>query len=344
MSRRSSRRAPKKAAYLPAGVTTGLASLVEGNESIIASMLSSSVDIIKEGGLPKARTELIASLADCMAVNDLSAEALLARFFDASVLRTYCERRLGVSGKGNEATLAARVARAWSKPNFDPLPLEDEGGEREEGDESSAKEESAEKRTKKEDESEKGGDRKEKKKRSTKGSTEERTKKEGASEKTKKKRKMWTVDQKPSFTITAPPGPLGLTIKQYGDDFIVTDISPSCAIPDCLVPFPKVRPGDIIATINDTKIKSEDDAILKDCDKIRVLTIEGRIISMNAAEHSKGTLLHMKEAGFPHFRMMDYSDVAEKYGEDFLEELSPPNKGKSGRQILGGALASLSKA
>jgi len=37
--------------------------------------------------------------------------------------------------------------------------------------------------------------------------------------------------------------------------------------------------------------------------------------------------------------MMDYSDVAEKYGEDFLEELSPPNKGKSGKQIIGGILA-----
>jgi hypothetical protein len=44
-------------------------------------------------------------------MNDLSAEALLARFFDVSVLRSYCEDRLGVTGKGNEATLAAKLPR-----------------------------------------------------------------------------------------------------------------------------------------------------------------------------------------------------------------------------------------
>jgi hypothetical protein len=37
---------------------------------------------------------------------------------------------------------------------------------------------------------------------------------------------------------------------------------------------------------------------------------------------------------------MDYSDVAEKYGEDFLEELSPPTKGKSGRQLQAEAFQS----
>ncbi|KAL7533684.1 hypothetical protein ACHAXR_008073 [Thalassiosira sp. AJA248-18] len=342
MSRRSSRRAPKKAAYLPAGVTTGLESLVEGNESIIASMLS--VDI-KSLPSPDARTKLIASLTDCMAMNDFSAEALLARFFDVSVLRTYCERRLGVSSKGNAATLAARVARAWSKPTFGPLPLEEEGGDCNEKKKSSTKEGSTKKRTKKEDESEKGSDCTDKKKSSTKEeSTKKRTEKEDESVKKKKKQKMWTVNQKPSFTVTAPPGPLGLTIKQYSDDFIVTDVSQSCAIPEAENPFPKVRPGSIITTIDGMKIKSENDAILKDCDKSRVLTVAGGVISNNAAEHSKGTLLHMKEAGFAMFRLMDYSDVAEKYGEEFLKELSPPNKGKSGKQILAGALASLGKA
>lgn len=102
---------------------------MEGNESIIASMLS--VD-----DLPKdttdAKAKLVTLLTDCMAMNDLSAEALLARFFDASVLRSYCESRLGVSGKGNEATLAARLAKAWSKPDFEPLPLEEESGAKEE--------------------------------------------------------------------------------------------------------------------------------------------------------------------------------------------------------------------
>ena len=140
-SRRSSRRAPKKAAAsLPAGVLTGLGSLVEGNEHLIAKMLSVS-------DLPESTSEaqtLKSALTDCMAMNCLSAEALLARFFDASVLRKYCEDRLGVSGKGNEATLAARIARAWAKPDFEPLPLPEgkassEKSKRSSSDETSAK-------------------------------------------------------------------------------------------------------------------------------------------------------------------------------------------------------------
>ena len=100
-SRRTSRRAPKKAAAsLPTGVLAGLSSLVEGNESTIAQMLSVT-DLPSDKA--EAQTQLQTSLADCMAMNDLSAEALLARFFDSSVLSRYCQDRLGVSGKGNEA-------------------------------------------------------------------------------------------------------------------------------------------------------------------------------------------------------------------------------------------------
>eukprot|EP00579_Thalassiosira_antarctica_P001877 CAMPEP_0201870812 /NCGR_PEP_ID=MMETSP0902-20130614/3871_1 /ASSEMBLY_ACC=CAM_ASM_000551 /TAXON_ID=420261 /ORGANISM="Thalassiosira antarctica, Strain CCMP982" /LENGTH=314 /DNA_ID=CAMNT_0048396593 /DNA_START=95 /DNA_END=1039 /DNA_ORIENTATION=- len=309
MSRRSSRLATKKVVSLPAGTTAGLASLVEGNESIIASMLS--VD-----NLPKdttaARTKLFASLTDCMAMNNLSAEALLARFFDASVLGAYCQRRLGVSSKGNGATLAARIAKAWSKPDFEPLPLEEEGGGK-------GKEKTSTKKPKAKDKGAK------------------RTEKEEKSGKTKKKR-MWTVDHKPSFTITSPPGPLGLTIKQYYDEFIVTDVSETV----WEGPFPPVRAGDKITTIDGTTIESEKD-IIDVSKKSREIGIGERIISNNAAEHSKGTLVHMKEAGFAMFRIMDYSDVAEKYGEDFLEELDPPNKGRSGRSILAGAMAALNE-
>lgn len=122
-SRRTSRRAPKKAAAsLPVGVLAGLSSLVEGNESTIAQMLSVT-DLPSDTCKAEAQTQLQTSLADCMAMNDLSAEALLARFFDSSVLSRYCQDRLGVSGKGNEATLAARIARAWAKLDFEPLPL-----------------------------------------------------------------------------------------------------------------------------------------------------------------------------------------------------------------------------
>ena len=121
MSRRSSRRVrSKKSSTLPAGTVRGLASLIEGNESLISKMLS--VDNLP-ADQDEARTKLMASITDCMSVNNLSAEALLARFFDAKVLSVYCDRRLGVSAKGNEATLAARIAKAWSKDTFTPLPL-----------------------------------------------------------------------------------------------------------------------------------------------------------------------------------------------------------------------------
>ncbi len=64
---------------------------------------------------------------------------------------------------------------------------------------------------------------------------------------------------------------------------------------------------------------------------------------MKAADHPKGSLLWMKEIRAPMFRIMDYSGVVEKYGEEFMEELNPPNRGRSGRSILGGAVSSLSK-
>ena len=137
---------------------------------------------------------------------------------------------------------------------------------------------------------------------------------------------------------------MGLSIKQYSDDFIVKDVSPTCAIPEAQGNFPRVREGNIIVSINGTKITSEGDAILKESDESRVIVIAGDIITMNAADLSKGALLHMKESGCHLLRIMDYSGVAEKYGEDFLEELSPPNKGKSGRLIQAEAFASLGKS
>lgn len=76
----------------------------------MASMLS-----IEKGSSQDAVRK---ALADCMSTNNFSAEALLARFFPASVLSTYCIERLRVSGKGNEATLAARIGTKLSKPDF----------------------------------------------------------------------------------------------------------------------------------------------------------------------------------------------------------------------------------
>ena len=56
-----------------------------------------------------------------MTVNNLSSEALLARFFDDELLGDYCRDRLGKSDKGNSATLAARIAREWAKPKTTTL-------------------------------------------------------------------------------------------------------------------------------------------------------------------------------------------------------------------------------
>lgn len=330
MSRRSSsRRTPKKAALsLSTGVQTGLSSLIDGNEATIASMLSVS---ISNEDSSTTKTKLMEGLTDCMAMNNLSAEALLARFFHVDLLRKYCDE-IGVSSKGNEATLAARIARAWSKSNFEPRPLKDDDSDvvaaaskssNTEKGSGSKKVDSAKKRTsgEKKVDNEDGGE-----------------KKEESSSSAKKQRKVWASGQKvPTYTVTAPPGPLGFTIKQYSDDFIVKTVSSSCAVQ----PQGKVRAGDVIIAIDGKEITSEDDDILKESDKSRVITIGGRVISMNAAEHSKGSLLYMKECGMPMFRIMDYSSVAERYGEDFLEELNPPNKGKSGGRLLAGALSSL---
>jgi len=278
------------------------------------------------------------ALTDCMAMNNLSAEALLARFFHVGLLRSYCEDRLGVSSKGNEATLAARIARAWSKPNFEPLPGKNDGdGAVDAASKSSSKQAS--------DIKKKGGSSKEvngsTKKRSV-GEQKQNDNQKGGDEKKEsstKKRKVWASNEpRPSYTVTAPPGPLGFTIKQYSDDFIVTDMSPSCAIQ----PQGKVRTGDVILAIDGIEITCEDDDILQQSDKSRDITVGGRVISMNAAEHSKGSLLYMKERGMPMFRIMDYSSVGERYGEEFLEELNPPNRGKSGGRLLAGSLSSFS--
>lgn len=277
------------------------------------------------------------ALTDCMTMNNLSVEALLARFFHVDLLRKYCEDRLDVSSKGNEATLAARIARAWSKPNFEPLPLKSDGDVN-----TATKPSSKQSDSKKKGSGSKGEVDSSAKKRSaeTKDTNNNQKGGDGKNESSAKKRKVWlSAETRPSYTVTAPPGQLGFTIKQYSEDFIVTDVSPSCAIQ----PEGNLRIGDVILAIDGFEITSEHDDILKEVsDKSRDITIAGRVISMKAAEHPKGSLLYMKERGMPMFRIMDYSGVAEKYGEEFLEELSPPNRGKSGGRILAGALSSLS--
>lgn len=106
MSSTRRRRAPKRAAVSPA-VRSGLESLAAGNEATIAAMLDK--DVATPDGCADA-------LEEVMGVNAISAEQLLARFFSAELLSAYASGALGVSGNGNEAILAARIASAWAKP------------------------------------------------------------------------------------------------------------------------------------------------------------------------------------------------------------------------------------
>ena len=127
----------------------------------------------------------------------------------------------------------------------------------------------------------------------------------------------WTVDTRPSLVVTVPIGSVGFRMEQYNNEFIVTYVVPATIYP---------RIGDIITTIDGKEITVSDmDAHNKGTlTSSREIGIGERIISTNAAAHSKGVLLHMKERNSAMFRLMDYSRVAEKYGDDFLKNLSPP--------------------
>jgi hypothetical protein len=147
-------------ASLPPNIERGLASLVEGNERLIfkvLSMLSVGNDHLISSMLSinfkksKNKTDedsngndnngendsdknnntqlLVSALSDCIKTNHLSIEAFLTRFFDKSVLSKYCINKLAknnynVSGKGNEAILAARIGKIWSKPDFELKEIE----------------------------------------------------------------------------------------------------------------------------------------------------------------------------------------------------------------------------
>jgi len=117
-TRRSSRRSAasvsssKSRTSIRPSIRRGLESLAEGNASYIAKLLSLVVD-------DETTTNKIADgLEQCMGMNNLTAEMLLARFFDKSILSQYSQRVLSKSGKGSVATLAARITKEWSKPDF----------------------------------------------------------------------------------------------------------------------------------------------------------------------------------------------------------------------------------
>ena len=115
MSRRRSLRQSSSASsstststLISPSIKEGLNSLIKGNESYISKLLSlgtnnanSNIETIYD------------ALVQCMAMNHISAEMLLARFFDESILSIYAERVLHKSGKGSALTLAARIAKEW---------------------------------------------------------------------------------------------------------------------------------------------------------------------------------------------------------------------------------------
>ena len=107
-SSRRARSAPK--ATVSASVRLGLESIVEGNERSIRAMLS----------LDEQR-DVVEGLVDCMGVNSLSAEMLMANYFSAGMLGAYCRERIGKSDKGGAATLAERIAREWAPSDRPPV-------------------------------------------------------------------------------------------------------------------------------------------------------------------------------------------------------------------------------
>ena len=115
MSRRS--RAPKDPlANLSAGVKLGLERLVADSAPEVASMLDKDKDV--------PVSDLVIACAAVMQQQQLSAESFLGRFFNVSLLSAHADV-LGKSAKGNEATLAARIAREWQRPGFS---IPDESG------------------------------------------------------------------------------------------------------------------------------------------------------------------------------------------------------------------------
>lgn len=105
------RRASSQPAAIAANVRRGLESFIAaGNEAVITQMLGAEAT-------GRSENSLVDKLVQVMHVNSLNHEMLLARFFDSSVLAAYCNR-LGQSDKGSAATLAARIAKEWSRPDF----------------------------------------------------------------------------------------------------------------------------------------------------------------------------------------------------------------------------------
>ncbi len=111
MSRRSRRRkaAPPGIEALPEGVQIGLSKLVEVEAETVRAMLEKDdeTDV----------SDLVKACGTVIGQQKLTAESFLARFFPKEMLSAHCAS-IGVSKKGSEAVLAARISKAWNKPGF----------------------------------------------------------------------------------------------------------------------------------------------------------------------------------------------------------------------------------
>ena len=88
----------------PSAVADRLRAVVSTDPANVGKMLSAPGETVDA---------LVDRLAGVMSVNSLSAEAVLARFFSQDLLASHLVDALGKSGKGNPATLAARIVAQW---------------------------------------------------------------------------------------------------------------------------------------------------------------------------------------------------------------------------------------
>jgi hypothetical protein len=97
-------------------VAAGLRPLVRTAPEAVAKMIGAPAEgtcaVHHRKGCECRAYALVDRLAGVMAVNSLSAEAVLARFFDQDLLSSHLFR-LEKSGRGNAATLAARIVAQW---------------------------------------------------------------------------------------------------------------------------------------------------------------------------------------------------------------------------------------
>eukprot|EP00956_Cyclotella_meneghiniana_P014699 scaffold22130_cov62-Cyclotella_meneghiniana.AAC.3 len=139
--------------------------------------------------------------------------------------------------------------------------------------------------------------------------------------------------------LTLPPGKLGLTAKQYSDEFIITEVTSDDGM--TLQGYHGTSPGNALRGMSIISVDGEELKSLVDlsteCDKSREVMVLKACISADASDYSKGELMYLKDIKCSLFDSMDYSNVEKKYGKEFLDELNPPQR-KSGNQILAEAL------